>query len=196
MTDSTYTHATRRRLAENTRTEIHTHRPGSPKAPRDMRVCWTTWWLWRGPYTRSHPELGREMPQRPWYCVSRHGRVGRRQVFQHTLAHPKQTIDPANTIKNNKANYTYQRGVEQPGSSSGSYPEGHRFKSYPRNQLDLLSQSARSPGAFDVLGTFSQTKDRRQFTAHLDALVIAVRVQYAVELAVGAAGRCAARRSV
>ncbi len=41
-----------------------------------------TWWLWRGAYTRSHPELGRENPQRPWYCVLRHGRVGRRQVFQ------------------------------------------------------------------------------------------------------------------
>ena len=25
------------------------------------------------------------MPQRPWYCASRHGRVGRRQVFQSTL---------------------------------------------------------------------------------------------------------------
>ena len=48
------------------------------------RVCWTTWWLWRGACTRSLPELGREKPQRPWYCVSRHGRVGRRQVFQHT----------------------------------------------------------------------------------------------------------------
>src|SRR5579863_2185149 len=43
---------------------------------------WMTWWLWRGACTRSHPELGRENPQRPWYCVLRRGRVGRRQVFQ------------------------------------------------------------------------------------------------------------------
>src|SRR6202046_3845560 len=64
------------------------------------RVDWTTWWLWRGACTRSHPELGREIPQRPWYCVLRHGRVGRRQVLQSTQIHP--------------------RGVEQPGSSSGS----------------------------------------------------------------------------
>ena len=49
------------------------------------RVDWTTWWPWRGAYTRSHPELGREIPQRPWYCVLRHGRVGRRQVFQSTF---------------------------------------------------------------------------------------------------------------
>ena len=47
-----------------------------------IRMGWMTWWLWRGARTRSHPELGRENPQRPWYCVSRRGRVGRRQVFQ------------------------------------------------------------------------------------------------------------------
>ena len=34
-----------------------------------------------GTNTRSHPELGRENPQRQWYCVLRRGRVGRRQVF-------------------------------------------------------------------------------------------------------------------
>ena len=73
--------------------------------PDQRTMDWTTWWLWRGAYTRSHPELGREMPQRPWYCVSRHGRVGRRQVFQCMQITP-QTNHP--------------RGVEQPGSSSGS----------------------------------------------------------------------------
>ena len=41
----------------------------------------TTWWLWRGVHTRSHPELGRENPQRQWYFVSRRGRVGRRQTL-------------------------------------------------------------------------------------------------------------------
>ncbi len=40
------------------------------------------WWLQRGAHTRSHPELGRENPQRRWYCVLRRGRVGRRQTFQ------------------------------------------------------------------------------------------------------------------
>ena len=38
-----------------------------------------------GPNTRSHPELGRENPLRPWYCRSSGGRVGRRQARQ---AHP------------------------------------------------------------------------------------------------------------
>jgi hypothetical protein len=35
-----------------------------------------------GPNTRSHPELGRENPQRRWYCVLRRGRAGRRQARQ------------------------------------------------------------------------------------------------------------------
>ena len=34
-------------------------------------------WLWRGENTRLHSELGRENPQRRWYFVLRHGRVGR-----------------------------------------------------------------------------------------------------------------------
>ena len=41
--------------------------------------------------TRSHPELGRENPQRQWYCVLRRGRVGRRQVFRTQ----KNTTPPA-----------------------------------------------------------------------------------------------------
>ena len=47
--------------------------------------------------TRSHPELGRENPQRRWYCVSRRGRVGRRQVYQdqNTPHKPPQTNTPA-----------------------------------------------------------------------------------------------------
>ena len=41
-----------------------------------------------GPNTRSHPELGRENPQRRWYCVLRRGRVGRRQVLRRQLQEP------------------------------------------------------------------------------------------------------------
>ena len=70
-------HATRRRAAEN-------QNLNTLVGPKAHRVHWTTWWLWRGACTRSHPELGRENPQRPWYCGSSRGRVGRRQVFQCT----------------------------------------------------------------------------------------------------------------
>ena len=39
-----------------------------------------------GPNTRSHPELGREIPLRRWYCVLRRGRVGRRQAFKGQIS--------------------------------------------------------------------------------------------------------------
>ena len=59
-----------------------THTQNLDPHGQTSEMDWTTWWLWRGARTRSLPELGRENPQRPWYCVLRHGRVGRRQVFQ------------------------------------------------------------------------------------------------------------------
>jgi hypothetical protein len=51
-----------------------------------------------GQDTRSHPELGRENPLRRWYCVSRRGRVGRRQARQrpdHTAQASPITASPA-----------------------------------------------------------------------------------------------------
>ena len=66
---------TRHRSRKHTpRTSIHT----------DRHLRWTgrPGGFGGGARTRSLPELGRENPQRPWYCVLRHGRVGRRQVFQ------------------------------------------------------------------------------------------------------------------
>jgi hypothetical protein len=70
------------------------------------------WWPWRGANTRSHPELGRENPQRRWYCVLRRGRVGRRQACQERTRQDKHQHPSSIT--------THNRGVEQPGSSSGS----------------------------------------------------------------------------
>ena len=112
----------------------HTHQapaprraaPGLPRRPGGHG---------EGSNTRSHPELGRENPQRRWYCVLRRGRVGRRQVFQEapTQHNPspmqptpgtqantarKPTRHAANTAQ--AARKRHRRGVEQPGSSSGS----------------------------------------------------------------------------
>src|SRR3546814_18450683 len=70
--------------------------------------------------TLSHPELGRENPQRRWYCVLRRGRVSRCQVFQARAdaqntgrTRTTQSPDPLSPPDTS-------RGVEQPGSSSGS----------------------------------------------------------------------------
>ncbi len=52
-----------------------------------------------GPNTRSHPELGRENPQRRWYCVSRRGRAGRRQALPAPgLSYPRPVKPPARQI--------------------------------------------------------------------------------------------------
>ena len=53
-------------------------RPDRPARPRVL----TAWWLQRGARTRSPSELGRENPQRRWYCMVTCGRVGRRQAFK------------------------------------------------------------------------------------------------------------------
>jgi hypothetical protein len=90
----------------------------------------------RAQNTRSHPELGREIPQRQWYCVSRRGRVGRRQVFRtedhHLQTHAflsrdqrsenrrKGAFGAAATVLRSLSSVLRSRGVEQPGSSSGS----------------------------------------------------------------------------
>ena len=128
------------------KTPRHTAMPGNIDA-------WlsTTWWYWRGAYTRSHPELGRENPQRRWYCILRCGRVGRRQVFdtqtsstpsQHhhptmsaarprlerqprhpsslRWSSPSEAVKIDNRAATDPAPSQNHRGVEQPGSSSGS----------------------------------------------------------------------------
>ncbi len=70
---------------ENRNQELDVRTDQGPAARPDRlarpRVL-TAWWLQRGGRTRSHPELGRENPQRRWYCMVTCGRVGRRQAFK------------------------------------------------------------------------------------------------------------------
>ena len=56
--------------------------------------------------TRSHPELGRETPQRQWYSVSRRGRVGRCQAckVQDITTNTNHTNNPLHKHKQNKQN--------------------------------------------------------------------------------------------
>ena len=53
------------------------------------------WWLLRSDKTRSHPELGRQTLKRPWYYVSRRGRVGRRQARQERPLTQYDVTNPA-----------------------------------------------------------------------------------------------------
>ena len=68
-----------------------------PPLPNLIARSSPAWWPRRSRQTRSHPELGRQTLQRPWYCASRPGRVGRRQARQdhamthHSLSHDHDT---------------------------------------------------------------------------------------------------------
>ncbi len=75
------------RHTHNTSTRYH-HPHHLTSVHHQLRSGSVARWPSRGCHTRSHPELGRETPQRPWYCVSRHGRVGRRRATQ-----PDRTVD-------------------------------------------------------------------------------------------------------
>ena len=93
MTATRFTRSDKRRALSTDMTE-----DGKSEARSQWTACFPDFWLlasdfWtpafgrpggygEGLNTRSHPELGRENPQRRWYCVLRRGRVGRRQVFQ------------------------------------------------------------------------------------------------------------------
>ncbi len=103
--------------------------PGDPSAgilrPRPRVTRGTSWRFGQpgghseGHNTRSHPELGRENPQRRWYCRSSGGRAGRRQARQTPNPDPTRQPHPIPTPSRSQPT-AHRRGVEQPGSSSGS----------------------------------------------------------------------------
>jgi hypothetical protein len=116
------------------------HHPAGRACPRrDRRVDWTTWWPWRGAYTRSHPELGREIPQRPWYCVSRHGRVGRRQVFQSTLGASR--LPPASLQWRSPGAQTRDHTTTNAGWSSPVARQAHNLKVIGSNPIPATRSS-------------------------------------------------------
>ena len=105
-----------------------------------IRCGATTWWLWRGVYTRSHPELGRENPQRRWYFVLRRGRVGRRQVF------PPQRIQPTRprTSSSSRRPRAHRDRRHNAGWSSPVARQAHNLKvrgSNPLPATNLRNQS-------------------------------------------------------
>jgi hypothetical protein len=87
------------------------------------------WWLLRSDKTRSHPELGRQTLLHRWYYVLRPGRVGRCQACEgRKTSLPDDFVATAGfpceacrlPIWRRFGHRAACRGVEQPGSSSGS----------------------------------------------------------------------------
>src|SRR5947208_16253592 len=67
-----------------------------------------------GPNTRSHPELGRENPLRRWYCISRCGRVGRRQATQTPPTSPSSPQPQADVM----GSHAYVLAIDQGTTST------------------------------------------------------------------------------
>jgi hypothetical protein len=87
------------------------------------------WWLLQGGQTRSHPELGRQTPQRQWYYVSRPGRVGRRQACQvQRSSSPRQTNQ-----KGAPQNRALSCVTAQPDRKRAGHAHGLLRRCAPRN---------------------------------------------------------------
>ena len=72
-------------ITNNDQKQLHSKNQSRFPASLAAQICPSpAWWPLRGAQTRSHPELGRQTPQRRWYYVSRPGRVGRSPGLQKT----------------------------------------------------------------------------------------------------------------
>ena len=114
-----------------------------------------------GPNTRSHPELGRENPQRRWYCVSRRGRAGRRQA----VAAPDKTRPPG------PANRSIHRvGTSPPAPTAAPHRTPVRAGRRPRTRQARTRQArlSRSPAAHHrpTAAARARTNPRPRATTH------------------------------
>ena len=78
--------------------------------------------------TRSHPELGRETPQRQWYSVSRRGRVGRRQACQRQVLLTQISSQQHNELQPKTAPQTNLRGCCRLDNRQYNRKEQKRYK--------------------------------------------------------------------
>ena len=125
-------------------------------------MYWTTWWLWRGACTRSHPELGRETSQRQWYFVLRRGRVGRCQVFQaYGIKEPsKPYLRRKTPLRSGRALYgLVTRVLGDAGWSSPVARQAHNLKvigSNPIPATNFPKQNSRL--GFPLTGCFAKNR--------------------------------------
>jgi hypothetical protein len=124
------------------------------------------WWSWRGCPTRSHSELGRETPQRPWYCASRHGRVGRRQANQTSGPESRDQssyrpvevpTDAAPLVRRRCECRTHPSGVRKAGIRPYKHITTLRHIRSPQTIADRMGMSSGVPGRSpDRLGWVSR----------------------------------------
>jgi hypothetical protein len=110
-----------------------------------------------GPNTRSHSELGREIPLRQWYCVPRRGRVGRRQVFQPEPATQRNTQKPSsqNSSTGTKRARPRQKHLNA-GWSSPVARQAHNLKVVGSNPAPATNKN---PISNKLMGFFDSGAD-------------------------------------
>ena len=132
-----------------------------PPLPNLIARSSPAWWPRRSRQTRSHPELGRQTLQRPWYCASRPGRVGRRQARQdHAMIHHSLSHDHDKAVRRPTA------AGQDAGWSSPVARQAHNLKaagSNPAPATIITSTPPKPPhatasGAFVVPGAWRSTK--------------------------------------
>ena len=136
-----------RRLAQAKRLSA-----SAPHCPCNAAVLGRPGGYGEGFNTRSHPELGRENPQRRWYCVLRRGRVGRRQVFQaQPETHHKKLRSSRAGITNPRPPPDRQQ-IPIPNNAGWSSPvarQAHNLKVAGSNPAPATNQSPLvQPGGF------------------------------------------------
>ncbi len=110
-----------------------------PPLPNLIARSSPAWWPRRSRQTRSHPELGRQTLQRPWYCASRPGRVGRRQARQdHAMIHHSLSHD------HDKARRPTAAGQDA-GWSSPVARQAHNLKAAGSNPAPATNTTTHNP---------------------------------------------------
>src|SRR4051812_1347206 len=108
-----------------------------------------------GQNTRSHPELGREDPQRRWYCASRRGRVGRRQASQPTAGWSSPVARQAHNLKVRGSNPLPATKSLHRLTSLSIPPEAHPASGF--SMSDCMPFGA-NPNALMMVGALSVSK--------------------------------------
>ncbi len=110
-----------------------------PPLPNLIARSSPAWWPRRSRQTRSHPELGRQTLQRPWYCASRPGRVGRRQARQdHAMIHHSLSYDHDTARRPTAAG-------QDAGWSSPVARQAHNLKAAGSNPAPATNTTTHNP---------------------------------------------------
>ncbi len=108
------------------------------------RRAWPVWWSERG-VSNPIPSRTRPLtPQRLWYCVSRHGRVGHRQTCQARHTFPHSRLSRQSPPGSCPAGFVVFRGPPPPFTACPDAMKGPgQTQRHPSEASERLLRSAR-----------------------------------------------------